>query len=379
MTRVTAGFIPLTDAAPLIAAKECGFAAAVGIDLHLVREVSWANIRDKLSVGLFDAAHMLAPMALASALGVGHVRVPLSVPLALGLNGAAITISAALAGEMGGVPDDPGAALAPLADALKRRRMTGGPLPAFGIVFPFSTHNYLLRAYLAAGGIDPDRDVQLVVIPPALMVGSLERGLIDGFCVGSPWNSVAVDRGIGHILAAGASLFAALPEKVLAVGDGFAGARGSAAAALVAAVNRAAVWCADPAHAGDLARLLAAPDYLDVPEGLVRRTIDGSLVFSRGAPPRHIDDFLRFDGPEATTPRAGRFRWLYAQMVRWGQTRFDYETLQRVDGWLAAGRIIGSEPAGDPVASRIEPAFDPQAVAAYLERFDGHGMRKPLP
>lgn len=384
MKQVTVGFIPLTDAAPLIAAHECGFAAEAGLALNLVREVSWANIRDKLSVGLFDAAHMLAPMALASALGIGHVRVPLSAPLALGLNGAAITVSRSFAQEMGTemdqapderVRDDPLAALGPIAAALKRRASAGLAPPAFGVVFPFSTHNYLLRAYLAAGGIDPDRDVQLVVIPPSLMVGSLEKGLIDGFCVSSPWNSVAVETTVGRIVAVGASLFSSLPDKVLAIGDGFSGHHGDAAAALVAATVRGAAWCADPANAAALARMLSAPPYLDIPADLVRRSFDGGLVFAPGGRPIAIADYLRFDAPQAVRPSVGRFTWLYAQMVRWGQTDFDPATLARIGAFAdagpyeASGAPRGAEPTGDPVGSRIEAAFDPAEIEAYLGRF----------
>ncbi|QCI64888.1 CmpA/NrtA family ABC transporter substrate-binding protein [Phreatobacter stygius] len=380
MKQVSVGFIPLTDAAPLIAARECGFAAKAGIELDLVREVSWANIRDKLSVGLFDAAHMLAPMALASALGIGHVRVPLSAPLSLGLNGDAITVSSAFAGEMGEIPDDPFAAVGLIAAALKRRESAGLAPPAFGIVFPFSTHNYLLRAYLAAGGIDPDRDVQLVVIPPSLMVSSLEKGLIDGFCVGSPWNSVAVDKGIGRIIAAGASLYSAMPGKVLAVGDAYASANAPAAVALVAAVVEGAAWCAAPANAEALALMLSAPEYLDVPAELIRRTIDGRLTFAPGDNPVAIPDFLRFDVPRAVRPDAGRFLWLYAQMVRWRQTRFSPGAVSRIRAWAVQGLAAATshdmpdDVVGDPVGSRVEPAFDPDGIEAYLDGFDARGQ-----
>ncbi|MGL4290032.1 MAG: CmpA/NrtA family ABC transporter substrate-binding protein [Phreatobacter sp.] len=390
MKQVTVGFIPLTDAAPLIAAHERGFAAEAGLELTLVREVSWANIRDKLSVGLFDAAHMLAPMALASALGIGHIRVPLTAPLALGLNGAAITVSRGFAQEMGNgmghepghAPDDPMAALGPIAAALKRRASAGLAPPAFGVVFPFSTHNYLLRAYLAAGGIDPDRDVQLVVIPPSLMVGSLEKGLIDGFCVSSPWNSVAVEAKVGRIVAAGASLFSSLPDKVLAIADAFSTHDEAAATALVAATVRGAAWCADPANAAALARMLSAPPYLDIPADLVRRSFDGRLVFTPGGRPIEIADYLRFDAPQAVRPSVGRFTWLYAQMVRWGQTGFDRKTLARIGAFAdaaafeATGAPKGAEPAGDPVGSRIEPAFDPAEVETYLDGFGRLGRAR---
>lgn len=382
MKRVTVGFIPLTDAAPIIAARACGFAAEAGLDLELVREVSWANIRDKLSVGLFDAAHMLAPLALAGSLGIGHVRVPITAPLTLALNGNAITLATAFLDEVGEVPDDPVAALGPIAAAIRRRREAGLSPPAFAMTFPYSTHHYLLRAWFAAGGMDPEEDVQLVVIPPPLMVQSLEKGLIDGFCVGSPWNSLAVDRGIGRIAAPSSALFGAMPEKVLAVADGFAAADPAARDALVAAVARAAAWCADPANARDLAAVLAAPDHLDVPADVVLRTIEGRLVLRPGGPQIEVPDFIRFDVPEAVRPSVGRLLWLYAQMVRWGQVRFSQEAVSRIRAFADADAALfdrvtgggGREPAGDPVASRLDPPFAPDDLTAYLAGFDGRGM-----
>jgi NitT/TauT family transport system ATP-binding protein len=383
MKRITAGFIPLTDAAPLIVAREQGFAAEAGLELDLVREVSWANIRDKLSVGLFDAAHMIAPLALASAAGIGHVRVPMIAPVTLALNGNAITISTAFAREIGAVPDDPVAALPLIVAAIARRREAGLNPPAFGITFPFSNHNYILRAFLAAGGIDPDEDVQLVVIPPPLMVGSLERGLIDGFCVGSPWNSVAVDRGVGHIVAPSSALFRAIPEKLLAIGGTLADGDPGATRALVAAVVKAAAWCADPANAVALAELLADPRYLDVAAPLVLRTIEGRLVFAPGGASRAVPDFIRFDVPGATRPDAARMAWLYAQMIRWRQARFDPDMGGRIEALLRpdlfAGVVPGmAEPdAGDAVGSIIEPLFDGRDIPTYLTFFDQRGIARP--
>jgi NitT/TauT family transport system ATP-binding protein len=382
MKRITIGFIPLTDAAPLIAAHERGFAEAEGLAFDLVREVSWANIRDKLSIGLFDAAHMLTPLALASALGIGHVKVPMIAPVTLALNGNAITLSSAFVRELGGLPEDPVAALPLIAAAIRRRENAGLNPPVFASTFPYSTHNYLLRAYLAAGGIDPDRDVQLVVIPPPLMAGSLEKGLIDGFCVGSPWNSVAVDRGAGHVLAPSSALFSRIPEKTLAIGDALATSDPDALRSVIAATVKGAAWCADPANALELAAILSAPHYLGVAAPLVLRTIEGRLIFTPGGPSRSVPDFIRYDVPAAVRPDAGRYAWLYAQMVRWRQTRFDplargkIEALIRTDLFDAAVPGAVPEQAADPVGSILEPAFDPDDLGGYLARFDLRGLPK---
>ena len=225
-TPLRIGFIPLVDAAALIVAVDKGFAAAEGLDVTLVREVSWSNVRDKLNIGLFDAAHLLAPVAIASSLGLGHVKVPIAAPFNLGLNGNAITVSpalhAAIMAEIDGDRFDPMATALALARVVARRRKSGAEPLTFGMTFPFSTHNYQLRFWMAAGGVDPDEDVRLVVLPPPYMVDSLANGQVDAFCVGAPWNSVAVDLGVGHILHFVSDILVRAAEKVLAVRQSWA-------------------------------------------------------------------------------------------------------------------------------------------------------------
>ena len=202
--RLRIGFIPLCAAAALIVAVDRGFTAAEGLDVELVREVSWSNVRDKLNIGIFDAAHLLAPVAIASSLGLGHVKVPIIAPLALGVNGNAITVSpplhAALAAAADGDILDPLVSARALARVAAQRKAKGEDPLTFGMTFPFSSHNYGLRFWMAAGGVNPDEDVRLVVLPPPYMVESLANKQVDAFCVGAPWNSVAVDLGIGFIL-----------------------------------------------------------------------------------------------------------------------------------------------------------------------------------
>ncbi|MGH6860688.1 MAG: CmpA/NrtA family ABC transporter substrate-binding protein, partial [Phyllobacterium sp.] len=203
---VRAGFIPLVDAAVLIAAGEFGFAAREGIRLELIRDVSWANIRDRLAFRQFDVAHMLAPMPVASALGLGSNPSPVITPFSLGRGGNAITLSVPLYRRMqasaglGGHEDALANARA-LKLAIADMHAKGEPLPVLGMTYPYSSHNYELRYWLAAGGIDPDRDVRLVVVPPPMTSDALSAGAIDGFCVGAPWNMLAVSAGVGRIVA----------------------------------------------------------------------------------------------------------------------------------------------------------------------------------
>ena len=243
-TLLQIGFIPLIDAAAVIVAVEKGFTRAEGLDVKLVREVSWSNVRDKLNIGLFDGAHVLAPIPIASSLGLGHIKVPVIAPLTLNLNGNAITVSAtlhaAIMAEIDGDPFDPMATARALSRVVATRRRSGGEPLTFGMTFPFSTHNYQLRFWMAAGGVDPDEDVRLVVLPPPFMVDSIASGQIDGFCVGAPWNSIAVDRGVGRILHFGSDIMRRAAEKVLAVRQPWAEKNPQTLAALVRTLVHAA-------------------------------------------------------------------------------------------------------------------------------------------
>src|SRR3954451_157988 len=167
-TALHIGFIPLIDAAALIVAVDKGFTRTEGLDVTLTPEVSWSNVRDKLNLGLFDAAHLLAPIAIASSLGLGHVKVPIVTSFNLGLNGNAITVSpglhSAIMNEIDGDRFDPMVTAKALARVVAARRKNGAPPLTFGMTFPFSTHNYQLRFWMAEGGVDPDEDINLVVL-----------------------------------------------------------------------------------------------------------------------------------------------------------------------------------------------------------------------
>ncbi len=268
------GFIPLVDAAALIVAVDKGFAKAEGLDVTLVREVSWSNVRDKLNVGLFDAAHLLAPVAIASSLGLGHIKVPIAAPFNLGLNGNAITISPALHAELMGEIDgdrfDPMVTATALARVVAKRRKAGADPLTFGMTFPFSTHNYQLRFWMAAGGVDPDEDVHLVVLPPPYMVDSLASGQVDAFCVGAPWNSVAVDLGVGHILHFVSDILVRAAEKVLAVRQNWSEKNPDVLAALIRATSRAADFIEQPDNRTEAAKILSQPERLGVDAEVIR-------------------------------------------------------------------------------------------------------------
>ncbi|MCB1384225.1 MAG: ABC transporter substrate-binding protein [Notoacmeibacter sp.] len=303
---VRAAFIPLLDASLLIAARECGFAEEEGIDLHLLRETSWANVRDRMAVGHVDVAHMLAPMPIAANLGLTPFSTPMIAPMALGLGGNAITVSAELHHEIGvaGV-DDASAAGAGLRQAIARRAKSGRPVLRLGVVHAHSSHNLELRYWLAASGISPERDVDIVILPPSFMPDALAQGDLDGFCVGEPWNTMAVARGAGRILTVKHAIWANSPEKVLSMTRRWADENTGTVNALMAALYRAARWCGDPANGEALAGILSGPAALNVKAGVLTEALSG--------PAR----FVAFERA-ATFPWESHALWFYSQMVRWG-------------------------------------------------------------
>lgn len=387
---VTLGFIPLTDCAVLAVARELGFAAREGIDLRLVREVSWANIRDKVALGLLNGAQMLAGMPIATALGINQARMHMLAPFCLSRNGNAISVSRALYAELA-KQGDPSAGAAEagkaLAKVIDERRKSGVPVLTFGMVYPFSCHNYELRYWMAASGIDPDGDVRLVVIPPPLMVDSLRAGHVDGFCVGEPWNSLAVEAGLGRIIASKAELWRRGVEKVLCVPECWAEDNPEVLAALVRALDRAAAWADDPENRAQLVDLLAGASYLDLPAAVITRALAGNMAVGSGEPPRKVDDFLILHRERANDPSVTQALWIYAQMVRWGQItrRPGDETRVRAvfrpDIYHAAlaGRPWFSDAAApEPDIAPLDATvffdgrpFDPTRIDAYLAENGG--------
>jgi NitT/TauT family transport system ATP-binding protein len=377
-TPLRIGYIPLVDAAALIVAVDKGFAADGGLAVDLVREVSWSNVRDKLNIGLFQAAHLLSPVAIASSLGLGHVRVPIVAPFNLGLNGNAITVTPrlhrALAEAADGDLADPMVSARALAGVARRRRIRGEEPLTFGMTFPFSNHNYQLRFWMAAGGVDPDEDVRLVVLPPPYMVKSLASGHVDGFCVGAPWNSVAVEHGLGHILHFVADFLARTSEKVLAVRAEWADVDPDTVVRLTRAVGQGADFIAERKNRDEVVAMLSAPDRIDVPKSAVRAALDGHLKVSPDGETRKNPHYLVIGGEDASRPDPVQAAWIYAQMVRWGQAPLDSDlgtaarAVYRPDLYDAAfGRAArAAAPSDDGIGAFTGPVFDAGDVGAYL-------------
>jgi len=317
------GFLPLVDAALPILAHELGFAAREGVQIELVRDMTWATVRDRLLYGHTDAAHMIAPLAIATALGRDRPAVPMAVPFVLGLNGNAVTFSTQLAKDVGlgetlGDPAMIGAALQRVAAA---RKIAGKPL-RFGVVHRYSSHNYMLRYWLAGVGIRPDVHVDIVVTSPPFAADALAAGEVDGICVGEPWNSIAVERGVGHIALATAQIWRRGVEKVLALREAVVDERRDAVEALLRALHAAAAHFVAPGTAEDSADILSRPEYLNAPRDAVLRAITDRVRLTPGGEPVHYPDFMFQHREAANFPWRSQAAWLYSQMLRWDATTY---------------------------------------------------------
>lgn len=317
-TELAASFLPLTDSAVLVAARERGFAEAQEINLSLVRCTSWATVRDRLVYGQVQAAHLLAPLAVAVTLGLSQQPAAIAAPFNLGLNGNALTLAADFAAALDPSPrnrlDDPIATAHDFAGAIHLHRRK----PVIGVVHRFSSHALMLRYWLAYAGVDPDRDIIMRVAPPSLMVEALRAGEIDGFIAGEPWSSVAVEQGLGEIAAVGASIWRRGVEKVLGVRRDWADANAETLDRLLRALDAAARWCDDPANRADLASLLAREEYVAQPPEIIERALGGHMWLRRDEPPVDVPDFMLFHREAANFPWRSQGLWIYSQMVRWG-------------------------------------------------------------
>ena len=340
-TELTLGFIKLTDMAPLAIAREKGYFADEGLDVELVAEHSWDQALQNVISGVTDGAHMLAGQPLAARVGVGMARGDIVVPLSLDLNGNAITVSKPVWDAMqahvpknaDGRPAHPiGAdALRPVvADYAER-----GEILKLGMVFPVSTHNYELRYWLAAGGVHPgfyragtagghtgwlEGDVRLYVTPPPQMPTMLERGALQGYCVGEPWNQHAVVNDIGVAVVTDHQIWRNNPEKVLGLMADFVEEEPDVAVRLVKALLRAGQWldADNGANRREAAEILSRPEYVGASVDVIANSMTGTFEFEKGDV-RPAPDFNIFFRGFATYPYYSDAVWYLTQMRRWGQ------------------------------------------------------------
>ncbi|MEJ7933037.1 CmpA/NrtA family ABC transporter substrate-binding protein [Sphingobium sp. AN558] len=399
MTSLRIAFLPLTDAAVLAVARERGFAEEEGLSLDLVRTTSWATLRDRLVYGQVQAAHMLAPLAVAVTLGLSQQPAALAAPFKLNVNGNMLVMASDFAKALD--PDIVRRLADPLGTAhdfaaaigLWRRK------PVIGVVHRFSSHALTLRYWLASAGVDPDRDVMMRVLPPSLTVEAMRAGEIDGFIAGEPWGSAAVDAGLAETAAIGERIWRRGVEKILAFRESWMEENPDSVDRLLRALARAAAWCDDPANHGELAHLLSQPRYVDQPAELIACALSGNIVARVGEPAVANPDFMLFSREATPFPWRSQALWIYSQLARWGMVEHSADNAAKAGGVFrpdifrralansaepmpgASMKLEGAVAAPLAVGSRrgeltLGPdsffdgrVFDPDRIEAFLETF----------
>lgn len=346
---IRVGLLRLVDSAPIIVAQSSGMFAREGLAVEISIEPSWSNIADKLAYGLLDAAVMLPPLALAVRAGLRGPKGRLVVPLSLSQGGNAIVLGHAAADSLTTGSEPPRIGLLEWLRAQPAR-------PRFAVVHAFSTHNLLLRYWLAAAGVDPDRDIETVVVPPEAVVDALATGRITGFCAGAPWGDVAERQGFGRILVGTSVIWPFHPEKCLCMTESWAEANPAHLHHFLRAVLRAQMLCDEADRAPGIAALLADPDGLALPESAIL----GALPGGAGA------EQIRFHAREAWFPARAHARWFLGQMRRW----------QWVDADLDLDALAAAVYRPDLLAAAVEA--EGLYTAAGLPSLEGSAML-PMP
>ena len=303
------GYVPLVDAAPLVIARELGFAADEGLTLNLLRQPGWSALRDLLVMGQLDAAHMLSPLPIALSLGLGGVAAPVDALMTLSANGNVIGVSADLAARMRAVGWD-GRFDTPVETG--RALLAACPAPRIGVPFPHSMHVELIHYWLGALGHTAP---QIVTVPPPQMAEAVRAGEVDVFCVGEPWGSVAVDSGAGELILPGAAIWAFAPEKVLGARRDWIDAHPAETRALMRAIWRAGEWLSEAENRVLAWEVLARSAYLDLPAALIDRALRGELPTRPRAMAARVPQFLRFHENAATFPWRSQAAWIGARMA----------------------------------------------------------------
>lgn len=376
VSRAKLGFIALTDASPLIIAKERGFFTRHGMpDIEVLKQASWASTRDNLVLGSdrggIDGAHILSPMPYLMTTGAitNNVPTPMYILARLNLNGQAISLGNALR-----------PAQVRLNAAAARNRFaqmkTAGTPAKIAMTFHGGTHDLWIRYWLAAGGVNPDHDVDMIVIPPPQMVANMRTGTQDAFCVGEPWNGQLVTQHLGYTAALTSELWMNHPEKALGMRAAWVDRYPRAAQAIVAAVQEAAQWCDRMENRAAMCSVVSARQYVNVPIGDILPRLRGTIDYGDGRTVQNSPHIMKFWADNASFPYKSHDLWFLTEDIRWGKLPANTDTVglvrrvNRADIWRAAAAGAGAQaPAND--SRGVErffdgKIFDPANPAAYL-------------
>jgi nitrate/nitrite transport system substrate-binding protein len=370
------GMIALTDCSPIVIAHEKGLFKKYGINSTVVKGASWAAIRDSLSNGDIHATHMLIGMPLASTMGLlGAPKKAMIIPWLLNRNGQAITAKIELKGKLSTDPK----VLKPLVDAAKK---AGTPM-TFAMTFPPGTHAMWMRYYLASGGINPDKDVALVTIPPAQMIANMKIGKMDAFCVGEPWNARAIADGIGYTAITTQELWKDHPEKVCAFTEEFATKNPKTVKAVLKALHEASVWLDDLKNRPEQAAIVSRPTYINCPPETILGRLLGDYDYGDGRKKKD-ENYMIFHDRGCNYPQPKYATWWLTQFRRWGMVDAapDYagvaKQVMRPDIYEAALKELGVDPGtqnDSPETLFDGVTFDPKEAEKYATSFAVHSMK----
>jgi nitrate/nitrite transport system substrate-binding protein len=381
-TKAKLGFIALTDFAPLAIAKEKGLFAKYGMpDVEVLKQASWGATRDNLELGSdkggIDGAHILTPMPYALTLGLvtkGNKPAPMYILARLNYNNQAISVAAKYMET--GIGKD----ASPFKSWIEAAKKRGGKPLTFAMTFPTGTHNYWIRYWLAAGGIDPDLDVATIVIPPPQMVANMRVGNMDAFCVGEPWNQQLINQRIGYTAVQTQEIWKDHPEKSFAMRKDWVDAHPLATKAILKAIMEAQIWCDKDENKPELAKILAQKNWINCQvEDLLPR-LKGHTDYGDGKRKPKEGEIMKYWRDHASFPYKSHDKWFLAETRRWGflPNGVDYDKVigevNRADIWKECAKEIGQEAMIPPSDSRgVETffdgvTFDPNDPEGYLAK-----------
>jgi nitrate/nitrite transport system substrate-binding protein len=381
VTGVKLGYIALTDAAPLIIAKEKGLFAKYGLpEADVAKQASWGATRDNLVLGGaangIDGAHILSPLPYLMHTGKvtqNSKPVPMAILARLNYDSQGISVAKEYADT--GVQLD----ASKLKEAFAKKKAAGNDIKV-AMTFPGGTHDLWIRYWLAAGGIDPNKDVSTIVVPPPQMVANMKVGNMDAFCVGEPWNEQLVNQGIGFTAATTGELWKGHPEKALGLRADWIEKNPNAAKALLMAVMEAQQWCDNMENKAEMAEILAKRQWFNVPSKDVLGRLKGDINYGNGRDVKGTDLFMKFWKGGVSYPYQSHDTWFMAENVRWGNlpANTDIKALvgqvNRQDIWRAAAKDLGVAASDIPAStSRGKETFfdgkvfDPENPSAYLD------------
>ena len=378
-TKAKLGFIALSDCAPLVIAKEKGYFEKYGMkDVEVLKQASWGALRDNLELGAegngLDGAHILSPMPYLMSIGKitkGGKKVPMHLMARLNVNGQGISVSNAYKDLKVGLD------ASKLKPAVDKAKAAGKPLTV-AQTFTGGTHWAWMRYWLAAGGINPDTDVKVIVVPPPQMVANMKTGTMDAFCVGEPWNLQLINQNVGYTAVTTGQMWNRHPEKAFTLRADFVDKNPKAAKALLAAIQEAQIWCDKAENKEELSTIMSKSQWMKAPVKDIIARYKGIIDFGDGRPvERNSANIMMFAKDFSSYPYKSHDLWFLTENIRWGELPAKTETKKLVDAvnrediWRAAAKLSGL-PAPKGTSRGVEKffdgvKFDPANPEAYLK------------